>query len=155
MRTWLCVAMLGTAACQAGPVETGRQAQAIEPQDYCTAGLPLESKWKPGEKLPTQTPAMVMISAELDRSKDRWGVYGADPVEGKISWLLHLSGAELRRFQLQAASATQPYGGVRGPIGGCIRNCGDDPPAAVLLNYANLDSQLQVMAEDASAACGK
>jgi hypothetical protein len=144
--------MLGIAACQAAAVETA--SQPIDQQDYCAAALPGESTWKPGDKLPELTASTVMISAEIDHDKDRWGVYGVDPFAGKITWVLRLSGPELKKFQLAAVAGSYPYGGVRGPIGGCIRNCGDpDPP--VLLNFARLDRQLQAMAEDASASCGK
>lgn len=145
---WIVIA-LALAGCQVAPSETA--VQAIGQDDYCQAAPAPIVPWKPGDPLPPSSANTVVVATEID--KGLYGAYGADPVDGKILWGVHLKQKELGQLITAAASANRPYGGARGPIS-CLPRCGDPDPGYVLA-FARRTLDAADLADADYASCGK
>jgi len=157
MKKWLVVAAFGiVAGCQAGTTSTASQAlggaDCDGTKNFCDAKMGDRVDWKPGDPIPKVTADTVVLIG--NDSKDVWGAYAADLGSGSVLWHVSLKDAEMTAFQGLLRSKDQPYGGVRGPVGGCYPNCGGDPfPAGFLLAAALRLRDVQKGAEDDFGAC--
>jgi len=156
MKKWLVVAAVGIAGCQAGTTSTTSQALGGENCDgtknFCDAKMGAKLDWKPGTPIPQVTPDTVILIG--NEAKGVWGGYAADLGSGSVLWHVSLKDAEMTAFQGLLRIGDYTYGGVRGPVSGCLPNCGGDPfPAGFLLAAALRQRDVQKGADEDFGAC--